>query len=186
VQPFADRYGYGNKTRKLFHLSDVVWNLLTADESNVSARLFGCAGSLARPLRRLQGPRNEELEVIEDVIPLFNVNVGGEGVPIRCEVIVVPGETPLGCIAHKSLEIFERCRLKRRTVRRFLSRSNRRLRYGKPDVSLGFSHTAAIGTALSSNEIPQTWNTDMEVSVLSFGASSLGAVFREVNVDECI
>jgi hypothetical protein len=75
VQPFADRYGYGNKTRKLFHLSDVVCNLLTADESNVPARLFGCPGSLARPLRRLQGPRNEELEVIEDVIPLFNVNV---------------------------------------------------------------------------------------------------------------
>jgi aryl-alcohol dehydrogenase-like predicted oxidoreductase len=29
-------------------------------------------------------------------------------------------------------------------------------------------------------------NTGMEVSVLSFGASSLGAVFHEVNVDECI
>src|SRR5262249_40026545 len=29
-------------------------------------------------------------------------------------------------------------------------------------------------------------NTGMDVSVLSFGASSLGAVFHEVNVDECI
>ena len=28
VQPFADGYGYGNKTRKPFHLRDVVRNLL--------------------------------------------------------------------------------------------------------------------------------------------------------------
>lgn len=42
------------------------------------------------------------------------------------------------------------------------------------------------GTTSKIMEYRQLGNTGMEVSVLSFGASSLGSVFRPVSLDECI
>ena len=56
MQPFADRYGYGNKTRKLFNFRDVVCNLLRLGQNVVSEQaehpgLISVPGFVIAPVR---------------------------------------------------------------------------------------------------------------------------------------
>jgi hypothetical protein len=60
--------------------------------------------------------RSEELDVIEDVIPLFKVKVGVKAPgPVR-EVTVVPEEAPLAFRTEESYAVFEVDRIDGHTV----------------------------------------------------------------------
>jgi hypothetical protein len=51
--------------------------------------------------------RSDALDVIEDVIPLFNVKVGVKAAAPICEVTVVPEEAPLNFRAEEAYTVFK-------------------------------------------------------------------------------